>query len=107
MDMDENTDDGGFAAARSAVQDVRDPEQLARLACLALAGIDATNGNHRVQVLTELTHAVRAVSDAAERTAGVTDPEISAAMWRLTGALGTRLTEEPLPVLRGEAPPAS
>ena len=47
----------------------------------------------------------RAVSDAAERAAGHTDGEVSRAMWHLTGAIGSRLTEEPLPVLRGEPLP--
>lgn len=92
-------------AARDAIKDVDDPEALARLAALACTRIEHTSGHELLAVLTELTHTVRAVSDAAERAAGHTDEEVSRAMWHLTGTIGSRLTDEPLPVLRGEPLP--
>lgn len=98
-------DDHRVLAARDALVAVDDSESLARLAALACARISHTSGHERLAVLTELTHTVRAVADAAERAAGHSDREVSNAMWRLTGAIRTRLTEEPLPVLRGEPLP--
>lgn len=91
--------------AADAIKEVDDPESLARLASMACAGIEHTSGHDLLAVLTELTHTVRAVADAAERAAGNTDEEVSRALWRLTGAIGSRLTEQPLPVLRGEPLP--
>lgn len=91
--------------AADVIKEVDDQETLARLAGMACAGIEHTSGHERLAVLTELTHTVRAVADAAERAAGQTDEEVSRALWHLTGAIGSRLTEQPLPVLRGEPLP--
>ncbi len=99
------SDDHRVRAARDAIKDIDDPEALARLAAMACARIERTSGKELLAVLTELTHTVRAVADAAEHTAGHTDEEVSRAMWSLTGAIGSRLTDEPLPVLRGEPKP--
>lgn len=93
------------AVAAEAIAAVTDPDDLARLAAMACSRIDRTSGHAQLSVLTNLVHTVRAVADAAERTAGRTDDEVSAAMWRLSGAIGSRLTAEPLPVLHGEPLP--
>lgn len=93
--------DPRMAVASEALDAVDDPVALARLAAAACARIEYTSGPEQLRVLTDLVHTVRALADAAERAAGGTDPEVTKAMWRLTAAIGSRLTEQPLPVLRG------
>lgn len=95
------------AVAAEALSAVDAPADLARLAAMACARIQHTAGREQMDVLTNLVHAARAVADAAERTTGHTDDEVSAAAWRLSGAIGSRLTAEPLPVLRGEGLPGA
>ena len=93
------------AVAAEALAAVDDPDDLARLATMACSRIAYIPGPARLSVLTNLVHTVRAVADAAERTAGQSDDKVSAAMWRLSGAIGSRLTTEPLPVLHGQPLP--
>lgn len=99
-------DDEPYLRARDAAREIADPEQRARLATAILSrGIEETSGDELHRVLTELVHTTRALGDAAQRTAGTNDLELDRAMWRLAGVIGTRLTDEPLPVTRGEALP--
>lgn len=93
-------------AAADALRAVDNPVELAHLAAMACARIGPTIGRERLEVLTELTHTLRALTDAAERTTDQTDHEVSAAMWKLTALLGTKFTSEPLPVLYGRPLPA-
>jgi hypothetical protein len=91
--------------ATDAIRAVEDPVILASLATTALARIGPTAGRQQLEVLTELTHTLRMLSDAAQRTAGQNDPQVGDAMWKLTGLIGTRFTAEPLPVLHGQPLP--
>ena len=101
-----DTNEERFARIRNDLGLIDDPEILARLAAVALAHIDETRDVATLRaVLTELTHTARAVSDTAQRAAGVNDVKVSVAMWRLTAEIGTRLTDEPLAVLHGEPEP--
>lgn len=90
------------AVAADALERVTDPYELARLAAMACGRIGHADGHERERVLTELVHTTRAVSDAAQRAADHHEPDVADVAGRLCGAIGSRLTDEPLPVLRGE-----
>lgn len=97
--------DATTKAAVEALRAVDDPVVLARLATMACARIGPTIGRERLEVLTELIHTLRALTNAAERTTDQIDSEVSSAMWKLTALIGTKFTSEPLPVLYGRPLP--